>query len=55
MRFTVTCYGADPFNLRETLERFANEQWLPTHLTREEAAAIVLDQVQAGDWQAMTV
>ena len=44
MRFTVTCHGADPLNLRETLERFANEQWLPAHVTREEAAAIVVDQ-----------
>lgn len=26
------------------LERFANEQWLPVHVTRDEAAAIVLDQ-----------
>ena len=26
------------------LERFANEQWLPAHMTRDEAAEIVLDQ-----------
>ena len=44
MQFTVTCHGADPLSLREMLERFAQAQWLPVHVTREEAAAIVLDQ-----------
>lgn len=44
MHFTVTCIGSDPLGLRETLERFANEQWLPAHVTREEAAEIVFDQ-----------
>jgi hypothetical protein len=40
MHFTVTCLGSDPLGLGETLERFANEQWLPAHVTREEAAAM---------------
>ena len=44
MQFTVVCHGSDPLGLREKLEQFANEQWLPTHVTREEAAAIVMDQ-----------
>jgi hypothetical protein len=44
MHFTVTCIGSDPLGLREKLEQFANEQWLPAHVTREEATAIVLDQ-----------
>jgi hypothetical protein len=37
MRFTVARRGSDPLGLREMLERFANEQWLPAHVTREEA------------------
>jgi len=44
MRFTVTCHGSDSLGLRDLLERFANEQWFPAHVTREEAAVIVLDQ-----------
>jgi hypothetical protein len=32
--------------VREKLEQFANEQWLPTHVTPEQAAAIVRDQFQ---------
>jgi hypothetical protein len=53
MRFTVTCIGSDPLGLRETLERFANEQWLPTHATREEAAEIVVDQFRRTIAQAL--
>jgi hypothetical protein len=44
MHFTVTCVGSDPLGLRETLERFANEQWLPAHATPEQAVAIAMDQ-----------
>jgi hypothetical protein len=44
MRFTVKCHGSDPLGLRDTLQRFANEQWLPAHATRKQAAAILLDQ-----------
>ena len=44
MHFTVTCLGRDPLGLRETLERFAAEQWLPAHATPEQAAEIVFDQ-----------
>ena len=46
MHFTVTCLGSDPLGLRETLERFAIEQWLPAHVTGDEAAEIVRDQFQ---------
>jgi hypothetical protein len=44
MRFKATCLGRDPLGLRELLETFANEQWLPAHATREQATEIVLDQ-----------
>jgi hypothetical protein len=37
-------YGSDPLSLRDSLERFANQQWLPVHATPEEAAAIVFVQ-----------
>ncbi len=46
-RFTAKCIGSDPLNIREQLERFANEQWLPEHATLEEATQIALDQFQA--------
>jgi hypothetical protein len=39
MQFSVTCHGSDPLGLREMLERFANEQLLPAHVTHEEATA----------------
>jgi hypothetical protein len=32
---------------------FANEQWLPAHVTREEAAEIVLDQFKRTVAQAV--
>ena len=53
MRFTVTCIGSDPLGLREMLERFANERWLPVHVTRDEAAAIALDQFKRTITQTM--
>jgi hypothetical protein len=46
MRFTVKCHGSDSLGLRETLERFANAQCLPAHVTRKQAVAIVLDQLK---------
>jgi hypothetical protein len=45
MRFTVARRGSDPLDLRETLERFASEQWLPPR-TREEAEEIVMDEIK---------
>jgi len=53
VRFTVTCHGNDPLSLREILERFANEQWQAAHVTREEAAEIVLDQFKRTVAQAL--
>ena len=38
------CHCSDPLRLRERPEQFANEQWVPAHVTRDEAAEIVLDQ-----------
>ena len=44
MPFTVTKLSRDSLGLRELLQRFAAEQWIPAHYTPEEAAAFVLDQ-----------
>jgi hypothetical protein len=53
MQFSVTCHSSDPLGLRDTLERFANEQWLPAHVSREEAAEIVVDQFKRTIAQAL--
>jgi hypothetical protein len=53
IHFTATCLGFDPLGRREKLETFANEQLLPAHVTREEAAAIVLDQFKRTVAQAL--
>jgi hypothetical protein len=37
IRFTVTCHGADPLGLGESLDRFASGQWLSAHVTRDVA------------------
>jgi hypothetical protein len=52
-RFTAHCIGSDPLDIREQLERFANEQWLPEHATMEEATEIVLDQFKRTVTQAL--
>jgi hypothetical protein len=44
MHFTATCAGSNPLGLRERLEPFADEHWPPAHVTKDEAAEIVLDQ-----------
>jgi hypothetical protein len=43
MHFKVTTDGRNRLGLVALLERFANEQWLPEHMTDEQAAASVLD------------
>lgn len=44
MQFHVTITGSDPHGLRDLLERYAHELWIPDHYTNEEKAAFVLDQ-----------
>ena len=53
--FIATCIVRNPLNLREILERFVNEQWLPVHATREEPAAIVVNQFKRTIAQALAV
>ena len=43
MRFTVYTEATDELNLRETFERFANDLWIPDHLTERQAARFALD------------
>jgi hypothetical protein len=41
--FTATTEGPNRLELRELLQNYANEQWVANHLTKEQAAASVLD------------
>lgn len=43
MQFKVTTEQPAPLAIHELLERHANDLWVPTHLTSEQAAALVLD------------
>jgi len=42
--FTAKTIATDPLGLRDLLQRFADERWLPAHATPEQRAAIVLDE-----------
>ena len=41
--FTAKSDGANRLGLRELLQRYADEQWVATHMTPEQAAESVLD------------
>ena len=43
MRFTVLSEGHDELNLRQTFEEFANNLWIPDHLSEKQAAEFALD------------
>jgi len=43
MKIEVTTTGNDDLGLREILQRYANEFWLPAHVSDEQAGAMVLD------------
>jgi hypothetical protein len=43
-RFTVSSEGSSRLGLRELCQRFADNLWVPDHLTDEQAAAFALDQ-----------
>ncbi len=42
--FKATTEGTDKLGLRAVLERYANDEWLPVHYTKEQGAEIVFDQ-----------
>ena len=44
MPFTATTTGPDKLGLRQALELFANEQWIPDFLDDEQRIAWVRDQ-----------
>lgn len=43
MKFEATSETNSAMALRDELQRFADEFWLPDHVTSEQAAAIILD------------
>jgi hypothetical protein len=43
MTFTVNTEKPGPLNIAQLLEQHANNLWVPTHLTPEQAAAFVLE------------
>ena len=44
LKFSATSAGSDTLNLPRMLEDFANRQWIPAHMTQEQAIAFVVDQ-----------
>ncbi len=42
--FKATTEGTDKLGLRDVLERYANDQWLPDHYNEQQRVGIVLDQ-----------
>lgn len=42
MNFKATSNGKDEFLMSQTLQKFADEFWVPQHVTRERAAEIIL-------------
>lgn len=44
MRFVVTTDSKDPLDLCRICNDFANNLWVPTHLSPEQAEQFVLDQ-----------
>jgi hypothetical protein len=43
-QFIVTTEASNRLGLRELCQRFANDLWVPTHLTEEQAATFAFDQ-----------
>ena len=43
MKFKATTNGKDAFDLRDHLQRFADEYWLPDHVSDERSAEIILE------------
>jgi hypothetical protein len=42
--FKVASWGPNRLGLAELVQRFADEQWVPSHYSPEQAAAFVIDQ-----------
>ena len=43
MKFKATTNGKDAFDLRDHLQRFADEYWLPDHVSNERGAEVILE------------
>jgi hypothetical protein len=48
VHFAVSCIGSDPLGRPQTVDRFANQLWLPARQTPEQAAAIGFDWFNVG-------
>lgn len=44
LKFSAKAHGRSSLNLAAMIEAFANQQWVPAHMTPEQASAFVLDQ-----------
>ena len=58
MKFEVSNASEDELGLNESLQQFADAYWLPEHVTKEQAAAIVLDAFKrkvAGELELLDV
>ena len=45
--FTATTAGQNRLGFRELLQRYADEQWVANHLTKDQAADVVLRTFKA--------
>ena len=46
MKFTVKTEGRNKLNLRQLCEDYANNLWVPDHLTADQAAEFAYDQFE---------
>lgn len=57
-RFVVTSEGISRLGLAAVCEKFANDLWVPAHLTEDQAVAFALDQFRrtlAGELEMLNV
>lgn len=51
--FVVVSHGRNRFGLREALEKYAGEQWMPPHVSPQRKAELVLDHFQRAVFQEL--
>ena len=44
LKFAASTAGSNALNLPKIIEDFANRQWIPAHMTQEQAIEFVVDQ-----------
>ena len=58
MKFTASTNGNDELALKDQLQRYADDYWLPDHVTEERGAEIILDAFKrkvAGELELLDV